>query len=220
MSNGFKPVPLYGGALKADLPAAFMDVSDIRPVPDTQEVWVDSNGLTGIIFDILERITPERAHEIRNELAAEGASVSSNTRDATANGSNTSTEDHEALRVHLADTMEAQTTSCKVWSTKEVQFAKYPSNPAISSMSTVQPLPDAPGSQSRTQLTVILFTLLRLVEQKTDLVVTISIPVPANEDTSVDPVAGRWGAQVEGGMKFMERILTSFEVVEWGLFDG
>lgn len=52
----FTPVDLFGGALNAALPSTFADVSDIRQVPDHQEVWLDKDGFTSIIFEILERV--------------------------------------------------------------------------------------------------------------------------------------------------------------------
>ncbi|KAF2170572.1 hypothetical protein M409DRAFT_19390 [Zasmidium cellare ATCC 36951] len=52
----FKSVPLYGGAITADLPSDFQDVSTIRQVPDTQEVHLSSTGDTSIVFDLLERV--------------------------------------------------------------------------------------------------------------------------------------------------------------------
>ncbi|KKF96358.1 putative ran guanine nucleotide release factor [Ceratocystis platani] len=55
MAN-YKSTPLYGGAIVVDLPQSYIDVSNIRTVPDHQEVFIDSNGLTSIVFEINERI--------------------------------------------------------------------------------------------------------------------------------------------------------------------
>ncbi|KAK4496935.1 hypothetical protein PRZ48_011384 [Zasmidium cellare] len=52
----FKSVPLYGGAITADLPSDFQDVSTIRQIPSNQEVHLSSSGYTSIVFDILERV--------------------------------------------------------------------------------------------------------------------------------------------------------------------
>lgn len=48
--------PLFGGAITASLPTNFADVSEIRQVPDHQEVWLDRDGFTSIVVDILERV--------------------------------------------------------------------------------------------------------------------------------------------------------------------
>jgi len=47
---------LFGGAITADLPTTFADVSDIRQVHDHQEVWLDRDGFTSVAIDILERV--------------------------------------------------------------------------------------------------------------------------------------------------------------------
>jgi len=52
---------LFGGAITVDLPTNLMDASTVRPVPDTQEVFVQatntSRGSISIIFDILEYVS-------------------------------------------------------------------------------------------------------------------------------------------------------------------
>ena len=48
--------PLFGGALSADLPDRYVDVSDFRPVPDNQEVWTDAERDESVIVEILERV--------------------------------------------------------------------------------------------------------------------------------------------------------------------
>lgn len=52
----YTPTPLFGGALSASLPSTFGDVSDIRQVPDHQEVWLDRDGYTSVVFEILEQV--------------------------------------------------------------------------------------------------------------------------------------------------------------------
>ncbi|KAI9670088.1 MAG: hypothetical protein M1829_004816 [Trizodia sp. TS-e1964] len=54
--SGFNDTELFGGAIKADLPTGYLDVSDIRQVPDNQEIYLDRSGSTNIIFDITERV--------------------------------------------------------------------------------------------------------------------------------------------------------------------
>lgn len=47
---------LYGGALVADIPENYYDVSDVRQVPDTQEVFQEREGIHNVIVDILEHV--------------------------------------------------------------------------------------------------------------------------------------------------------------------
>ncbi|KAK7192931.1 hypothetical protein DPSP01_005141 [Paraphaeosphaeria sporulosa] len=52
----YKKVDLYGGAITVDLPTAYGDASQIREVPDHQEVYLDENGYSGVIVEILEYV--------------------------------------------------------------------------------------------------------------------------------------------------------------------
>ena len=56
MTRTYTTTPLFGSALAASLPSTFTDVSEMRQVPDHQEVWLDSEGFTSIVIEILERV--------------------------------------------------------------------------------------------------------------------------------------------------------------------
>ncbi|ETN37858.1 uncharacterized protein HMPREF1541_07481 [Cyphellophora europaea CBS 101466] len=43
---------LYGGAITVELPTTLIDASDIRQIPDHQEVFLSNKTLTSIIFEI------------------------------------------------------------------------------------------------------------------------------------------------------------------------
>ncbi|KAJ9604045.1 hypothetical protein H2200_011568 [Cladophialophora chaetospira] len=49
---------LYGGAMKVELPVELIDSSDIRQVPDHQEVFLSPTTLTSIIFEINTYVLP------------------------------------------------------------------------------------------------------------------------------------------------------------------
>jgi len=71
--------------------------SKIRQVPDNQEVWIDENGFTSIIFDITERVGPKgRGPEI----------------------------DGRALTQHLEDIVGDDIDTVKVWSSSATQFSR------------------------------------------------------------------------------------------------
>ncbi|KAF8136294.1 hypothetical protein EV363DRAFT_1158236 [Boletus edulis] len=48
---------LFGGAIVAELPHTLVDASDIRPVPDNQEVFLYPDSNASIIIEILERVS-------------------------------------------------------------------------------------------------------------------------------------------------------------------
>jgi len=111
----FRSTPLFGGALIVDLPSTFADVryihyppftnrltnksSTIRQVPDHQEVYLDKDGFTSIIFDITERVG----------LPGSGAAT-----------------DGAAMTTHLEDIVDSDTDTVKVWSTSATLFSKLP----------------------------------------------------------------------------------------------
>jgi len=47
---------LFGGAIVAETPNDLIDVSDLRQVPDTQEVFLYPNSSVSIILEILQRV--------------------------------------------------------------------------------------------------------------------------------------------------------------------
>ncbi|KAI4197607.1 MAG: hypothetical protein LQ346_002952 [Caloplaca aetnensis] len=56
MSTVFKPTELFGGAINVALPDGYADVSNIREVPDHQEIYLDASGFSSIIIEIAERV--------------------------------------------------------------------------------------------------------------------------------------------------------------------
>ncbi|KAJ9108144.1 hypothetical protein QFC19_002612 [Naganishia cerealis] len=73
--------PLFGGAIEIDIPSSFMDVSDFRQVPDTQEVYVCHDDETSLVMEILDVVTEGEAKsdlfEAANALAHDNAALSS-----------------------------------------------------------------------------------------------------------------------------------------------
>ncbi|KAF2500107.1 Mog1p/PsbP-like protein [Lophium mytilinum] len=196
----FQHTKLFGGAIVADLPTEFGDVSDIRQVPDTQEVYLDANGFTSIIFDILQRV----------EHAA---------------------SDEAALKVHFQDIVDGSGDATKFYEVKQTTLGKMPSTPAHTLLAIQTPTPPtpAPGSLStiappsrnpQPDFTAILLTLVRLVEQKTDIVIAINVPHAAGEYAigSVDLENGKAGVMLETAAMVREKVLASLEVKDWGLF--
>ncbi|KAG7092271.1 hypothetical protein E1B28_008633 [Marasmius oreades] len=54
---------LFEGAITATAPSNLIDASDIRQVPDTQEVFLFSDSSVSIIVEILERVEPTNYEE-------------------------------------------------------------------------------------------------------------------------------------------------------------
>ncbi|MCJ1481080.1 hypothetical protein MMC06_001236 [Schaereria dolodes] len=201
MATAFKQTELFGGAIVVDLPEGYADVSTIRQVPDHQEVYLHTTGLTSLIFDITERIThlssDEEALQYHLEDIIESSSSSSNV---------------------------------KIWSSNSAIFSKLPPNtPAYTLLATTSTAPSSPSSLPSRSLTpafpftAIILTLIRLAPQSTDLVISVNIPHLPDEPRPDDsePInfeEGKVGKMVEKGISIRDRILKSFEIRDWGLF--
>ncbi|KAI7155191.1 hypothetical protein KC352_g27692, partial [Hortaea werneckii] len=186
----YTPTPLFGGALAASLPSTFGDVSDIRQVPDHQEVWLDRDGYTSVVFEILERVEK---------------------------GS-----DEEALKYHLEDLVEEEDMGrMKVWGSNTAFSAKLPpQTPAYTLFATSPPGEKQRGRAHEPDFVGILLTMVRLVEQQTDLLIAINVPHVKGEyeESEVDFAGGKYGKLMQQAMEYRERVLETFEVKDWGLF--
>ncbi|RKP13784.1 hypothetical protein BJ684DRAFT_3841, partial [Piptocephalis cylindrospora] len=70
--------PLWGGAVSAAMPSEYMDASDVRQVPDNQEVYLALDSAVSVVMDILEPPEveePAKAHF--EQLAEDNGSVAS-----------------------------------------------------------------------------------------------------------------------------------------------
>ncbi|KAL2057800.1 hypothetical protein ABVK25_002184 [Lepraria finkii] len=188
MATEFKHTELFGGAITANLPSGFADVSTIRQVPDNQEVYLEANGFTSLIIDLTERVTQFST-------------------------------DKEALEYHLADIIAEDETKQIVSVFENVQLSNFP------------PPPPDPGAARRPHAptnTDIHLTLIRLVEQSTDIVITLNVPHIPNETNPEDPVAGddeavrkQLNERTEKAVlmkEAWEMVVGSVEVRDWSLF--
>jgi hypothetical protein len=95
-----------------------------------------------------------------------------------------------------------------------------PNTPTYNLLATSPPGAKQQGRANEPEFVAIMLTLIRLVDQTTDMLVTINVPhVPGSyEAGSVDLEHGKMGPLLELAGKWRERVLESFEVREWGLF--
>ncbi|KAK1820817.1 hypothetical protein LTR12_004687 [Friedmanniomyces endolithicus] len=182
--------PLYGGALTCLLPSTFTDASELRQVPDNQEVYLDSNGYTSLVVEILERVEK---------------------------GS-----DREALEWHLKDLVEEDGAGeVRVWEVGEGRVGGMGNTAsAFTLLATAPPGTKQRGRAHEPDFVGIVLLLVRLVEQKTDILVSVSVPHVAGEYEAgeVDLEEGRLGRLLEEGVRIREKVMESLEVRDWGLF--
>ncbi|KAK5126300.1 hypothetical protein LTR85_010536 [Meristemomyces frigidus] len=193
MAAEYKSIELFGGAITVALPDTFADVSEIRQVPDHQEVWLERDGFTSVVFEVLERVEKD--------------------------------DDVDALTYHLADLVEEEEDGgdVRVWEEgRRVEFGKLPpGTPAYTLFATSPPGVKQRGRANEPDFVAILLTMIRLVEQKTDLLIAVNVPHVAGSyvKDDVDLAEGRFeGPLMEMARALRGRLVETFEVRDWGLF--
>ncbi|KAF2723446.1 Mog1p/PsbP-like protein [Polychaeton citri CBS 116435] len=181
---------LYGGAIVCDLPSNFADVSDIRQVPDNQEVWLDANGYTSIIFDILERVNMPTDYEALDFHVLDSVGQ----------------EDMARTTVWMRG--DAHFSKLP------------PNTTCLTFLATTPAGENDRGRSNNADFSGLLVTLVRLEQQSTDIVISINVPHLPTEYVAedVDVSSGKLGPLLQQAVELRERVTESFDIKEWGLF--
>ena len=169
--------------------------SNIRQVPDNQEVYLDINGCTSVIFDITERVAVPEA-----------------------------STDAEALKYHYRDIVDAQyggdDEETKFWHSATVQLTKMPDVPCYYMFASQHPRGAQQLPPRAPNFTGIVLILVRLVDKKTDVLILINVPHIEGEYSKddIDLPAQKIGPLLEKAESFKRKILETFEVKDWNLF--
>ncbi|QIX00574.1 hypothetical protein AMS68_006091 [Peltaster fructicola] len=184
----FHSIDLFGGSIVADLPSSFADVSDFRQVPDHQEVYLDKDGFTSIVVEILERVEQP---------------------------------DIEALKYHLHDLVDTDASQTKIITAAEAHFAKLPPGTSAYTLLAIAP-PDEKqrGRANEPDFVAIYLTMLRLPEQKTDLLVAVNVPYIAGQydPATINQEAGQLGSLGQNALSIRDTILQTLNIKDWSLF--
>ncbi|KAF3033815.1 hypothetical protein E8E12_003567 [Didymella heteroderae] len=181
----FTNTPLYGGAITVDLPSKFADTSQIREVPDHQEVYLDSNGYSSIVVEILE-------------YQEKGS-------------------DEEALQYHFADLIDEE-DSTNILEQGRAVMAKLSDKPVYTLRFIQTPPTNTNPNRKVPEYVYIHLMLLRLKEQETDLMISVNIPHYPGEYEK--PKEGQTTQLMEDSEKVKDRILETFDIKDWSLFEA
>ncbi|KAE9989876.1 hypothetical protein EG327_002146 [Venturia inaequalis] len=185
----FKSTELFGGALVADLPSTFSDISTIRQVPDHQEIYLDPNGFTNVIIEVNQRVPAEDA-----------------------------STDMEALKYHFKDIVATETDEVKFWSEDTASLTKMPDTPAFVLFATTHPVEgDNRAKDDFTGIMLILIRLEKQTTDILIAVNVPHIPGEYEKD-SINLDEQKIGPHLEAGLAIRKHILETFEVKEWSLF--
>lgn len=200
---------LYGGAITVQLPTDVVDASDLRQVPDHQEVFLSDKTLTSIIFEI---------NEYQQPLPT--TSESSN---------NTASADEAAASYHLNDIIDAadrlsdsgiHTVPTNLSQSSVSKYPAYQSTATIispeidRSNKTTLPLAWQTSPAQKEQQVGVMQLLIRMRDYDTDLCVRINVPLKEFGDSQSE------AAQNEASVasRVMRGIIESIDIKDFGLF--
>lgn len=189
--------PLFGGAISTVFPLRFQDVSNMRQVPDHQEVFVDPNRDESLIFELLD---------LKTDVADEGSAV--------------------WFLQDLANEQEAERANVieqsGVFIAEGLQFRN---SPAVLTTAVGQ-MGISKGRQGReaNNIVKVYVANLRLKEVGTDVLITAYEPLlinPLSESASAVGSGLVVPATQSGCMPMAEIFkvaVSSFKVNDWSLF--
>ncbi|KAI4328419.1 hypothetical protein L6164_020776 [Bauhinia variegata] len=189
--------PLFGGKLSSTFSHRFQDVSDIREVPDHQEVFADPNRDESLIFELLE---------FKHDVADNGSAA--------------------WFLQDLAAEQDAEgSVVIEQSGVLEAPALTYNNTPAVVTTAVGQ-MAISKGRQGREAQNVVKVYLanLRLKGVQTDMLVTAYEPIvinPLSESTNTVAAGLAVPAAQAGCMPMSEVFMlsvTSFKVNDWGLF--
>mmetsp|Transcript_14203 Transcript_14203/g.31863 ORF Transcript_14203/g.31863 Transcript_14203/m.31863 type:complete len:210 (-) Transcript_14203:175-804(-) len=144
---------LYGGAIEAVLPRPFKDVSDLRQVPDHQEVFVDQDSEASLIVELLSLdadVADEHAvQHYFNQLA----------------------EHNEAATSAVLDQAIVADPSFML------SFSAHPRMALVGRQSVPKHRPEGEGAEADD--VCIVLVLVRLRDVTTDLLCSLNMPFPS-----------------------------------------
>jgi len=189
--------PLFGGAIASTFPVRFQDVSDIRQVPDHQEVFVDPARDESLIFELLD---------LKLDVADNGSAT--------------------WFLQDLASEQDAEGAMVIEQSgVIEAPGLRFRNMPAVVTTAVGQ-MGISKGRQGREAQNVIRVYLanLRLKEVGTDVLITAYEPILINplSESASSVGAGLPAPAAESGRMPMAEVfklaVSSFNVNDWGLF--
>ncbi|GMY26025.1 ran guanine nucleotide release factor-like [Fagus crenata] len=189
--------PLYGGAISSAFPHRFQDVSNIRQVPDHQEVYVDPARDESLIFELLD---------FKHEVGDDGSAV--------------------WFLQDLATEQEAEGSMVIEQSgVIEAPGLCYRNIPAVATTAVGQ-MAISKGRQGREAQNIVRVYLanLRLKEVGTDVLITAYEPIHINplSETASTVGAGLAVPATQAGCMPMADVfklaVPSFKVNDWNLF--
>ncbi|PWY64951.1 Mog1p/PsbP-like protein, partial [Aspergillus eucalypticola CBS 122712] len=212
----YTPQPLYGGAIKGLIPKGWLDASNLRQIPDHQELYLSPTTLSTLIYEINEYVPDSTSQETlskHSELFASATSASTST--TSHNQDRRETLDKAAILYHILDIQENDTVSKDTirFRTPITSVGRREGTGAGRVYTGRVEL----GEEGGKDAVRCSFLVVRLEEQGSDLVVWGNVPVKEFEGRGDEE-----GLREEEGVvgEVVEGLLggDGLVVAEWDLF--
>ena len=190
---------LFGGAVIChSIPSSWRDVSQIRQVPDNQEVFqgcVEETGGTVLVFEILQRQS-----DVDDERA--GSFFLSDLAD-----SNSAEESNVVSSRVIKSLDDADVDKRDVLPSLRVpEGMKRPSSGVACLSRGRQKVAQGKDGRNEARWIDIHMCVLRLRSVETDFVITLSVPLGDESSAALD------------GHEIFSKILRGFNIIDWSLF--
>ena len=199
MDSSSNEVPLFGGAITAELPKDWLDVSHIRQVPDNQEVYIANDASdASVIIEVLE--PPE---------GVDDAGIA------------------DYLFRDLAEAGDASASS--VTSTQQLTSAEVPCIVSLEGIvayeltgtMTVSKFNESRSSASN-EVAVAMGVIRLPTPIETDLLITVNAPIQisSNSSSSATVEEERPQSNPELSMQVLRQVLRTLQIQDFSLFAG
>jgi hypothetical protein len=186
--------PLFGGAVELALPDRFVDISDFRPIPDSQEVFADSNLDQSLIIECVEHQT---TLEDADSAAFYFADLATN---------------NAAAHAQLSSQLQLGPDDLP-WLPRDVHKALAIGEQAISKGRQQ-------GIHALNKVQIAL-CIVRLPLHQTDVLITLNTPIYIAEGSAAAEHAGAgFKGEFLAAPELFRKILATFKILDYGLFGG
>ena len=176
--------------MTVDLPTSWLDASNVREVPDNQEVFTSDTSNSSVIFEILQAVTEVQIEAVGLKSAEDQTGLT-------------------ALKDHINDVVD----DVDAFHSLGIEMVDLPEGLASCSarvaVENKRKRGDVNGSSTKAMDQILIFTLIRLPERGTDILIYSAI----KEDE--EPEHNQQAQEVTA----MHRaILSSFKIVDYSVF--
>ncbi|KAJ5976170.1 hypothetical protein N7481_009877 [Penicillium waksmanii] len=218
----------FGGAIRGVVPQRWMDASNLREIPDHQELFLSPETLSNLIIEINQRVSQEDALNTFATLSHQNPTLAAGS--GSAASASQETIDQAAALYHLNDLCDEGDALQVITPPQRAELprltATAPAGSSISAYKGVVQFQNAPKqgrgqapamngtSATMTQLTCH-YLLVRLAAQETDLLVFFNVPHEEFDKAGDVQGLSREEAIAEDTVS---ALVGGLEIRDWSLF--